>query len=139
MGYAARADLVSRFGAGEVESLAPSSEDPDRTAGALADADAEIDGHLAVRYALPLPSGASWPLLASVACDLARLRLHDDAAPETVLGRASSARAKLRRLASGELALTDSEGAPAPPAAASGAYAAPARPSFAAGLGPGAL
>ena len=137
--YAERRDLEAHFGAGEIESLAPASEDPDRTAGALADASAEIDAHLGGRYALPLPAGSSWPLLTSIACDIARLRLYDDAAPEIVLGRASSARAQLRRIGDGVTALVDSDGAMAPLASGGGAYASEPGRSFTAGLGAGSL
>jgi len=107
MTYAARSDLVERFGADEIDDLAPS--DDDRAAAALADADAEIDAVLASAYDLPL-TGVH-PALKSIACDLARLRLYDDAVPaEAVLGRATRSRARLREIADGKSALVDEDG-----------------------------
>ena len=111
--YATRDDLVARYGAEEMDALAPA--DPGtgaspRADAALADAAADIEAHLAEGYDLPLPSG-TWPLLTAVCCDLARLRLYDDAAPEHVLGRGSTARRRVRDLASGALVLLDAGGA----------------------------
>ena len=112
MPYATRADLVARYGAEEIDALAPA--DPGTGASpradtALADAAAAVDAELAQGYDLPLPAG-TWPLLTAVCCDLARLRLYDDTAPEHVLGRASTARKRVRALASGELVLLDAGG-----------------------------
>lgn len=107
MAYATRQDLADRFGADEIGDLAPA--DSGRDAAALADADAEIDAALAAAYDLPL-SGA-YPALLAIACDLARLRLYDDAVPpEAVLGRANRSRARLREIADGKSALVDSDG-----------------------------
>ena len=80
---------------------------------ALDDASAEIDSIIHDLYPLPLPAGP-WPLLRSISCDLARLRLYDDEAPHRVLGAASSARKRLRMLAAGETALVDEGGQRAP-------------------------
>ena len=111
MAYAARSDMVNRFGAAEMERLAPSGDD--RSVGAIADAGAEIDAELARRFALPLSAGP-WPLLESIACDIARLRLYDQAAPDVVLGRGSAARKRLRRIADGDLPLVNGDGVRAP-------------------------
>ncbi len=114
MPYATRADLAARFGAGEIADLAPVGDDGgSRAEAALADAAAEMDAALAAAYELPLPGGR-YPLLAAVACDLARARLYDDGAPERVLGRAASARKRLRALAGAGAALVDARGRPAP-------------------------
>ncbi|GHD63854.1 gp436 family protein [Jeongeupia chitinilytica] len=75
--YAARDDMVTRFGAQEVIALT----DRDNTgqiddavlAGALATAGDEIDGYLAGRY--PLPFAQSPKILTGYACDIARYRL----------------------------------------------------------------
>ena len=106
MAYATRDDLVARFDFGEMAALAPLDDDgaSPRAEAAIADACAEIDALLAEGYDLPLPAG-EYPLLKAAACDIARLRLYDDAAPDRVLGRASSARKRIRQLAAGELHL----------------------------------
>ena len=121
MSYASRADLVARFGAAEIEDLSgaprdgaaepddPEPGDPEAAAAAridaaLTDASAEIDSALAVRYVMPLPAGP-WPRLVAIACELARLRLYDDAPPEAAIERARAARASLAGLAAGKAAL----------------------------------
>lgn len=77
MAYATTQDMVARFGEGEVRALTDrantGSIDEDVLAPALAEASAEIEGHLAARYALPL---VSVPLLVTgICCDIARYRL----------------------------------------------------------------
>lgn len=105
MTYADRQALEDRFGSDEIDELGSA-----RTAPALADADAEIDAALAAAYDLPLAAG-TYPALRAIACDLARLRLYDDAVPaEAVLGRATRSRARLREIADGRSALVDSAG-----------------------------
>ena len=112
MTYATRADLVARFGAGEMDLLAPLDEADAsaRADAALADASAEFDAVLADGYDLPLPAG-EYPLLKAAACDVARLRLYDEAAPDVVMGRASSARKRVGQVAAGALALVSGTGA----------------------------
>ncbi len=110
MPYASRADLVARFGATEIDDLAPLADGASPRADAvLADADADIDSQLADRYDLPLPPG-EYPTLKSIAADFARARLYDDDAPERVLGRMSSAGGRLREIVSGERVLVDADG-----------------------------
>ena len=112
MTYAARTDLVDRFGADEIDDLAPT--DGNRATAVLADAAAEIDAVLAGAYELPLPAG-TYPALVAIAADLARLRLYDDAVPEqAVLGRANRSRARLRDIVDGKGALVDSTGSLVP-------------------------
>ncbi|MDE0203979.1 MAG: DUF1320 domain-containing protein [Rhodospirillaceae bacterium] len=111
MSYATRADMEARFGAEEALDLA--GMQAGRIESALADAAAEIDGALAAAYRLPL-SGASWPRLVGIACDLARRALYDDVSPEEVTARAERAQAALGRLVSGEEALLDGAGHPVP-------------------------
>ena len=116
MPYAAPADLRARFqgersGDVEIDDLAGTGDA--RLTAALADASIEIDSVIGHLFVLPLPA-AVWPLLRSVACDIARLRLYDDEAPKRVMGAASAARSRLRRLAGGELALVDDAGRLAP-------------------------
>ena len=107
MTYAARQDLVDRFGADEIDDLAP--ESGQRADAALADAAAEIDAMLAAAYDLPLDG--AFPALTAAACDVARLRLYDDAVPaEAVLARATRARARVRDIVEGAAALVDAAG-----------------------------
>lgn len=110
MPYASRADLVARFGASEIDDLAPVVDGASPRADAvLADVDADIDSRLADRFDLPLPPG-EYPALKSIAADKARGRLYDDDAPERVLGRMSSAEKRLREIVSGDRALVDADG-----------------------------
>ena len=115
MPYATRADLVARFGADEIDDLAPVDHAgvSIRADAALADADAEIDATLAECYGLPLPPGA-YPLLKAAACDVARVRLYDDAVPKRALKRAEAARARLKRIVAGELHVVSATGARIP-------------------------
>ncbi len=104
MGYATRGDMAARYGAVEMARLleAPDgAEDAGRAEAALADAAAEVDAALAESYELPLPSGAAYPLLTAIACDLARQRLYDDAPTEAVSNRARRSRVLLQELAGG--------------------------------------
>lgn len=107
MSYATQADLTDRFGATEL------AQRTDRANGtvidtvvlgrALSDADAEIDGYLATRYTLPLPSTPQ--VVNRLACEIARYRLYDDGVPETVRVRYQDAVTLLKRMASGEVKL----------------------------------
>jgi phage gp36-like protein len=107
MSYASQADMEERFGATELAQRTDriSGETIDATvlARALADADAEIDGYLATRYTLPLPSTP--PAINRLACEIARYRLFDDGVPETVRVRYQDAVSLLKRLSSGEVQL----------------------------------
>jgi len=111
MTHATRADLEARFGADEILRLADAGGDgAARMDAALADADARINAVLGEAFDMPLPDGR-YPLLVGVACDLARERLYDDAAPDAVTARAKIARATLEDIATGKTALIDGEGA----------------------------
>ena len=105
--YATVDDLRTRFEADEIEELIGDSDA--RALAVLADTDAEINAALAETYTLPLRSG-DWPSLRSIAADIARAKLYDDEAPERVLGRLSSARKHLSKLAMAEVRLVDAEG-----------------------------
>ncbi|OIO04837.1 MAG: hypothetical protein AUJ49_02105 [Desulfovibrionaceae bacterium CG1_02_65_16] len=77
MAYASTQDMVARFGLREVIAITDREHagDVDETVlvPALAEATAEIEGHLAARYALPL---VDVPLLVTgICCDIARYRL----------------------------------------------------------------
>ena len=98
-------ELRTRFGADEIDELG----DDARALAAIADACAEIDAALTETYVVPLHAG-QWPSLTSIAADIARAKLYDDEAPDRVLGRLSSARKRLSKLATGEVRLVDSTG-----------------------------
>jgi phage gp36-like protein len=116
MTYATRDDLQERFGLDELTQLTDrmGAGVPDDTlvARALADADAEIDGYLAVRYLLPVTSVP--PMLARVACDIARYRLWDDRASAEVRERYTDARRLLELIAKGTVGLGLSSALPLP-------------------------
>ena len=104
MPYATQADLETRFGSEELaqrtDRINGSVIDATVVARALADADAEIDAYLAVRYQLPLASVPA--ALGRVACDIARYRLCD-VPPEEVRTRYEDAVRDLKRAADGSL------------------------------------
>lgn len=117
MSYATQQHMVDRFGDTELVQLT------DRTnAGyigtavlnqAIADADTEINGYLAGRYALPLTSTP--PVLITYACDIARYRLYDDRASEQVTKRYNDALKFLQMVAKGDISLgLDTSGTPPP-------------------------
>jgi phage gp36-like protein len=115
--YATQADMEARFGVDELTQLTDrvGAGVPDAAivARSLADADAEIDGYLATRYALPLATVPS--MLARIACDIARYRLWEDRASEEVRRRYEDARRILESIAKGmvSLGLPEANAAPA--------------------------
>lgn len=110
MSYTSLALLQDRFGLDEL--VQRSDKYPPYTGAvvtavidrAVADADAEIDGYVGARYALPLPLPTP-PVLVPIACDIARYRLYDDAVPDVVRQRYEDAIARLRDIAAGRLSL----------------------------------
>lgn len=119
MSYATAQDMAARFGAPELDQLADRNGDgmPDAGVvdGALADADAEIDAYLAGRY--PLPLAHVPPVLARIACDIARYRLWADKASEEVRNRYADARRLLEQVAAGRVLLGVSTDPATPPSA----------------------
>ena len=107
MGYATKADLISRYGAEEIEQLSDrtreGSTDEEVVEAALRRADAEIDGRLAAAYPVPLTEVA--PIVVEFACQIARYRLHVHAAPERVRKDYEDAIAYLDRVAQGKAKL----------------------------------
>lgn len=77
MPYASQSDMIARFGEREVIALTDRDNlgmiDAAVLAGALAEADAEIDPYLAPRHRLPLASVPK--IVTGFACDIARYRL----------------------------------------------------------------
>lgn len=105
MSYATAADLETRFGEAEIDQLSwrGLASDPDVVLAALADADNEIDGYLAVLYQLPMELVP--PLIVRIACDVARFRLWKDGASESVRQAYEDAVAALRGIAAGKIRL----------------------------------
>ena len=129
MMYASRDDLAARFGEDELIALttgrATGLADEERLTLALRDASAEIDAYLAARYPVPLPGRPA--LLVGIAADLARYRLYDEAASETVRQKFEDARALLTAIARGEVWIGTAPPAPPPPLTARPAPAVAAR------------
>lgn len=107
MAYATQADLVTRFGEDELIQLTDRAGAgvPDATivGRALADAEAEMDGYLAARYALPMATVPG--VLVRIACDIARYRLWEDRASDEVRRRYEDARRILESIAKGTVSL----------------------------------
>ena len=129
MAYATRQTLEDAFGALEIVQIADRDGDGEPDAefvlSALARTDGLIDGYLAGRYVLPLATVPK--VLNTVACDIARYFLYEDAAPERVRQAYDDALRWLRDVAAGKFLLpmdplADGPLAPGPPA-----YSAPPR------------
>lgn len=106
--YLSPAALIERAGINIVTRLTDDDGlgriDAARLAGALADAGAEIDGHVSARYALPLSQ--PWPLLERVAYDLAMAHLWQPRgdAPDGVKAATAASRSHLKAIGEGRLA-----------------------------------
>lgn len=85
MTYALKANMIARFGEPEVITLTDRANlgvvDDTVLAGALAEADAEIEPYLAPRHTLPLTNVPK--ILVGFACDIARYRLCGAGVTET--------------------------------------------------------
>ena len=103
MPYATLADLIERAGDVEIRQIADrdrdGTPDPDVIAAALIDADHLVNGYVAVKYALPLPSVPD--LVRTWAVSIARYILHRNGAPEHVATDYKEAIAALKDLARG--------------------------------------
>lgn len=107
MTYATQQDMIDRFGEQELIELTDRAGtgviDATVMAGALGDADAEIDAYLAGRHTLPL---AVVPrVLTRFAADVARYGLYDARVPEQVKARYDDAIRFLKALANGTVSL----------------------------------
>lgn len=91
--------LTDTIGTGRIEAA--------RLTTALADAQAEVDGYLAVKYATPLSTVPA--MITAIVHDLAVARLWRDELPESVMERQKSARQQLRDMAKGLIALPGAE------------------------------
>lgn len=107
MPYATAQDMIDRFGQQEMIELTDRANlgaiDAIVLGRALADADAEINGYLASRYALPLASVP--PVLVAKASDMARYYLYDVRVSEAVKARYDDAVKYLQSLAKGLVSL----------------------------------
>lgn len=116
MSYATLPDLVARAGDTEIRQIADRDRDgvPDAEviAAALVDADNAIDGYIATRYDLPLPSVPA--LVRTWAVSIARYILHRNGAPDHVRQDYTDALTALKDVAGGRIALPVGAGDPAP-------------------------
>ncbi|MCX8016394.1 MAG: DUF1320 family protein [Rhodocyclaceae bacterium] len=107
MSYATVDDLIARYGEAEVIQRTDRANagvvDADVAQRALDDAAAEIDGYLAARYALPLPTVPA--TLVRLACAIARYRLWEDVASERVRQDYEDARRLLEAISRGAVSL----------------------------------
>jgi phage gp36-like protein len=115
MPYANQDDLVARYGAEELMQLTDYAGagiiDAAAVATALADAQATIDGYLGGVYAVPV--SPTPPMLARLACEVARYQLHGKAADDTVRRAYEDALRTLRDLSTGTAVLIGAAAAPA--------------------------
>lgn len=129
MAYATQQNMIDRFAEEELVQLTDRQDtgviDVAVLNLALADADAEIEGYLVGRYQLPLASVP--PILAHIACDLARYHLYDDHATDHVRQRYEDARNLLQNIAKGNVQLGLPASAGAAPVAGSPQASAPIR------------
>jgi phage gp36-like protein len=119
MAYATSSDMAARFGLQEVIALTDreNTGDVDETVlgAALTEATAEVEGHLAGRYALPLEQAPQ--LVVGLVCDIARYRLCGASALETdaVRNRYRDAVRMLEMIGAGKVSLgLTPAGQPAP-------------------------
>lgn len=129
MAYASQADLETRFGTDEIVQLTNraggNTVDAAVVASALAGASAEIDGYLAVRYAVPV---SPVPTSLREAClSIARYKLHGKSAGETVRRDYEDAIRFLRDIADGRAALAGAAPPVTSPASGPVRFEAPAR------------
>jgi phage gp36-like protein len=109
MSYATKTNMLARFGESEVIALTDRANlgvvDDTVLAGALAEADAEIDPYLAPRHVLPLASVPK--ILTGFACDIARYRLCGAGVTETdeIRNRYKDAIRFLEQAAAGKIGL----------------------------------
>ncbi len=109
MTYASQADLETHFGTLELIQLTDRATPPADAIDvavlghAQAAADAEIDGYLAGRYAVPLSPVP--PRVVDLACDITRYHLYTHAAPDLVAERYRAAIAFLKLVMDGKASL----------------------------------
>jgi len=108
--------MEERFGAKELLKLTDRSDPPAGAIDAavvtraLSDAEAEINGYLAARYTLPLPSTPA--VLKRLCCVIARYYLYDDWANDQVRAQFEDATKLLKLIAEGKVHLGTEPAAP---------------------------
>jgi phage gp36-like protein len=116
MTYAVQQNLIDRFGEQELVQLTDRDGagviDAAVLTQGLADADGIINGYLASRYTVPLATVPA--VIVSMASDIARYYLYDDAATEQVTKRYDDAIRFLSQVAKGELSLGVDDAGDAP-------------------------
>lgn len=132
MTYATQQNLIDRFGEEELIQLTDRSNlgviDAAVVNRALGDADAQINGYLAVRYTLPLVAPLP-AVLERLASDIARYALHENAVTEIVETRYRDAIALLKDVSKGTAKL-DENGAAALPTSNNGVQISSTTPVF---------
>lgn len=107
MPYCTQADLIERFGEAEITQLSDRAGlgtlDSAVVDGAIDDADAEIDGYLSGRYALPLASVPA--VMVRLACDISRYYLFGHDVTDLVRERYEQAIGYLVKIATGVIGL----------------------------------
>lgn len=125
MPYATDDDLLDRMGETELRQVADHTRsgtaDVEVVEAALSDADNLINGYIAVKYALPLPSVP--PQVNTWAVSIARYILHRDGAPKHVESDYKDAVAALKDVARGLIALPVPTGETAPTGVGGGVMA----------------
>lgn len=125
MSYATLSDLIERAGEAEIRQIADRDRDgvpdADVIAAALADADNLINGYIAVRYSVPLPSVPD--LVRTWAVSIARYVLFRNGAPEWVAQDYKDALTALKDVSRGTASLPFAAG-DAKPSASSGSVMA---------------
>ena len=125
MAYCTLAELTDRYGEGMLVALTDRGEtatgaiDADVVERAIADADAQIDGDLATRYALPLAEVP--PLVRDIAMALTAWNLHRAAPDPKVEADWREAMRRLRQIAGGTIRLPSAAGVEAAGKAETGA------------------
>jgi len=118
MTYATLSDLIDRAGDAEILQIADRDRDgtvdPEVIAAALSDADNQINGYVAAKYALPLTAVPA--LVTTWAISIARYVLHRNGAPDHVEQDYKDAIAALKDVARGLIALPVDVGETAPAA-----------------------
>lgn len=118
MPYATLDDLIERASEAEIRQIADRDRDgaidPDVVESALIDADNLINGYVATKYAMPLPSVPD--LVRTWATIIARYELHHNGAPDHVVRDYNNALAALKDVAAGTATLPVAPGESAPAA-----------------------
>lgn len=121
MPYATLEDLIERAGETEIRQIADrdrdGTPDPEVIEAALTDAENLVNGYVAAKYAMPLPSVPD--LVRTWSVSIARYVLHRNGAPEWVEADYKEAIAALKDVARGLIALPVSPGE-TPPAEMTG-------------------